>query len=391
MLNNDDNEEEIPIEDKVDEEEELETPLEYNITSSPNDFNVKTLFDLIESDIIKIPSFQRNFVWDIKRASKLIESIIMGLPIPQLFFYEEEKNKFSVIDGQQRLMTLYYFIKGRFPKKEKRYELRKIFDSQGKIPASILSDNTYFQNFVLKLKELVPDKSNRLNDFGYDNLRTDDKQTFNLRTIRSIIIRQHEPKGDKSSMYEIFYRLNTGGMNLKPQEIRTSLYHSKFYSRLSKMNLDVRWRKLINRERPDLHMNDIEIILRGFAILIDGDNYKPSMVRFLNKFSQEAKSYKKEKIDYLENLFYALLDKINGTKIYISDMSKFNVSMFESVFRAFCKSSYDKGNFELAEIDLSKIETLRTDNSFREASLQQTTNRSNVENRIKRTKEILLD
>ena len=148
---NDDKEWVMPEEDEYEGED---TPLEYNITSSPNDFNTKTIFDFIESGIVKIPGFQRNYVWDIKRASKLIESIIMGLPIPQVFLYEKNKNDFLVIDGQQRLMTIYYFVKKRFPKQEKRIELRKVFDLQGKIPERILEDNNYFTDFNLKLTEL---------------------------------------------------------------------------------------------------------------------------------------------------------------------------------------------------------------------------------------------
>jgi len=88
---------------------------EYDITATPNDFNVITLYNFIESGAIRIPGFQRNFVWDIGRASKLIESLILGLPVPQIFLYEQSRNLFLVIDGQQRLMSIYYFIKQRFP------------------------------------------------------------------------------------------------------------------------------------------------------------------------------------------------------------------------------------------------------------------------------------
>lgn len=120
--------------DKEDEEEVKSeySFTEYDIISSPNDFNIKTLFDFIEEGVIEIPGFQRNYVWDIKRASKLIESIIMGLPIPQIFLYEQAKNLFLVIDGQQRLMTIYYFKKQRFPKKEYRVLVGKIFDKEKK-------------------------------------------------------------------------------------------------------------------------------------------------------------------------------------------------------------------------------------------------------------------
>src|SRR5579875_215066 len=105
---------------EIERDEEDDFPVkEYDITASPNDFNVLTIHSFMESGAVKIPGFQRNYVWDIKRASKLIESLIIGLPIPQLFLYEESKNNFLVIDGQQRLMSIYYFIKGVFPRKEK--------------------------------------------------------------------------------------------------------------------------------------------------------------------------------------------------------------------------------------------------------------------------------
>jgi uncharacterized protein with ParB-like and HNH nuclease domain len=120
--------------------------MEYDITAAPNDFNIKTLFDFIGSGVVKIPGFQRNYVWDIKRASKLIESIIIGIPIPQIFLYEEVKNRFKVIDGQQRYMTIYYFMKKRFPRNEKRLELRVIFDKNKGIPESTLNENSQHHN-----------------------------------------------------------------------------------------------------------------------------------------------------------------------------------------------------------------------------------------------------
>lgn len=378
------------------EEEEFSFPIEYNITSSPNDFNIKTLNDLMEEGIIKIPSFQRNFVWDIKRASKLIESIIMGLPVPQIFFYEEDKNKFVVVDGQQRLMSIYYFMKKRFPRKEKRQELRAILDKEGEIPQSILLNNAYFEDFILKLPDPLPGRENRLHGADYDSLSTDDRRSFELRTIRSIIIRQYEPDPNKdkhSSMYEIFYRLNTGGINLKPQEIRTCLYHSEFYRRLYRMNLVPYWRKLINKPYPDIHMKDVEVILRGFAMLINGENYAPPMIKFLNKFSEDTKTFDKTKIDYLEKLFYTFLEKF-GTlvfKSYITNKEKFNISLYEAIFYAACKEAYDKNNLVIRGIDVTKIDKLRKNQEFINASLSQTTSKKNVSLRLSKAKEILLD
>ena len=94
--------------------------ISYDISVIPNDFNVMTINSLIESGVISMPAFQRNYVWDRKRASRFIESLILGLPVPQIFLYQMDRNKYSVIDGQQRLLTIYFFVKQRFPRSGKR-------------------------------------------------------------------------------------------------------------------------------------------------------------------------------------------------------------------------------------------------------------------------------
>ncbi len=215
------------FEDYAEDEDDIQIS-EYDITSTPNDFNVSTLYNFVESGAVRIPGFQRNFVWDLARASKLIESLILGLPVPQLFLYEQSRNRFLVIDGQQRLMTVYYFIKKRFPRKEKRAELRTIFDSQGGIPDEILHADTYFETFNLRLPEKLPNHKNKFKGLNYATLG-EYKTQFDLRPIRNVVVKQNAPSQDDSSMYEVFNRLNTGGINLRPQEIRTSMYHSPFY------------------------------------------------------------------------------------------------------------------------------------------------------------------
>lgn len=92
--------------------------ISYDISVIPNDFNVMTINNLMETGIIKMPAFQRNYVWDRKRASRFIESLILGLPVPQIFLYQKERNQFSVIDGQQRLMTIYFFENKDFQEME---------------------------------------------------------------------------------------------------------------------------------------------------------------------------------------------------------------------------------------------------------------------------------
>lgn len=372
-------------------EEDIEEgyPIEYSITSSPNDFNINTLFDFLESGIIRIPGFQRNYVWDKKRASRLIESIIMGIPIPQIFLYERSKNDFLVIDGQQRLMTVYYFLKGRFPRDDMRAELRKYIDEHGNIPPNILADKKYFVDFDLDLGSRYSDAPNRLDGRNYLTLIDDDKLTLGLRTIRCIVIKQHEPPDD-SSMYEIFYRLNTGGVNLTAQEIRSSLYHSEFYDMIVKANLDNRWRRITTPE-PDTRMRDMEVLLRGFAMLIDDKNYKEPMIRFLNTFSLKAKSFSSDYIKYLESLFDVFLRKTEQLPVGAFQLQSGRVSpsIYEAVFTASCENAFKQKNLDVKIIEPIKLENLKKDPEFLSAIRVKTTRKENVKKRIEKAKEIL--
>lgn len=364
---------------------------EYDISASPNDFNIKTLFDFIGSGIVKIPGFQRNYVWDIKRASKLIESIIIGIPIPQIFLYEEAKNRFIVIDGQQRYMTIYYFMKKRFPRNEKRLELRMIFDQNKGIPDSILNNNEYFLDFNLKLPTSQPGQTNKFNGANYFTLDDEDKVSFDLRTIRNIIIKQNAPDDEHSVVFEIFNRLNSGGVNLKPQEIRTSLFHSKFYDMLYKINLNPEWRKLTPSSTPDLNMKDVEILLRGFAMLIDGESYKPSMTKFLNKFSLKAKAFPDDNINYLESLFMSFLEKSSTSddRLFHSKTGRFNISVFESIFVASCIESFSEKKIDIKDIDFEKVDLLKNDDDFIDATQSDTASEKNVKFRISLAKTML--
>lgn len=363
---------------------------EYDITAAPNDFNVLTINSFLESGAVRIPGFQRNFVWDIGRSSKLIESLILGLPVPQVFLYEIERNKFLVIDGQQRLMSIYYFIKQRFPRKDKRAELREIFDINGKIPESVVHDDSYFENFRLKLPESLPNHKNQFKGLSYQTLEGY-KTQFELRTIRNVIIKQNSPQGDDSSMYEVFNRLNTGGVNLKPQEIRTSMYHSSFYEMLYKANSLHTWRQVLGNREPDLHMKDIEILLRGFAMLIDVENYTPSMVKFLNQFSRKSRGQSKEQNDFLFKLLNSFLDACSSLPIdaFLNKKTgRFNVALYEATFAAVSIEAFKKKDMVSGQVSAEKLAQLESDSAFVNATLEGTTKTVNVKLRLARAIQI---
>lgn len=364
---------------------------EYDLTSTPNDFNILTINSFLDSGAIIIPGFQRNYVWDIKRASKLIESIILGLPVPQIFLYEESRNKFLVIDGQQRLMTIYYFIKQRFPRKEKRTELRKIYIENDGIPDEILHNDEYFSNFRLSLPKKSNGQDNIFNKLSYKSLG-DYKTQFDLRPLRNIIVRQNYPTDDSSSVYEIFNRLNSGGMNLRPQEIRGSLYHSDFMTFVNNLNLNENWRKVIKSPNPDLHMKDVELLFRCLSFMINGENYTPSLAKFLNNFAQEAKSFNSNKVNNVRILSNNLIEKLcsYNSDIYFNDKTgRINTLLLESIFYFIGRKYFDQSQFEDLSINIENIERLKTDSEFLESISEGTTNTEKVKIRFRRAMEIL--
>jgi hypothetical protein len=368
---------------------------EYDLTATPNDFNVQTIFNCIENGVFKIPSFQRNYVWDIGQASKLIESLILGLPVPQIFLYEAGRNQFLVIDGQQRLLSIYYFIKERFPKTDKRAELRRFFDlngtESGTMSDDFLKDNNYFSDFRLTLPANLPKQSNKFKGLQYTTL-ADYKFQFDMRPLRNVIVKQNSPKDDDSAVYEIFKRLNTGGVNLLSQEIRITLYPSNFQDMLRKINTLPEWRRVLCQPEPSLHLEDVEILLRSFAMLMDVDNYIPPLKKFLNQFAKHCQKHDDAQNRYLEKLFQAFLkncQKLPDSLFFKNN--RFNVALFEAVFVAVCHEPFrqhkqPKGRLVL----IDQIEKLKTDKEFLAASQAGgTMSKANVKKRLERARQII--
>lgn len=124
----------------------------------------------------------------------------------------------------------------------------------------------------------------------------DAKLQLDLRPLRNIVVRQSSPENDDSSVFEIFSRLNSGGINLTSQEIRMSLYHSEFYNSLMRLNTYDGWRRILANPIPDLHLKDVEILLRVFAMMIDHNHYVRPMMKFLNQFSKKCRAHDEQQI-----------------------------------------------------------------------------------------------
>lgn len=341
-----------------------------------------TINSLIESGVISMPAFQRNYVWDRKRASRFIESLMLGLPVPQIFLYQMERNKYSVIDGQQRLLTIYFFVKQRFPRSGKRTFLRKVFDENGNIPDNILSNNEYFQDFKLQFAKQENGAPHPLNNKKYHMLDVSQRSSFDLMPIRCMSIRQNKPE-DTGSIYEIFSRLNTGGLNLSPQEIRGCLYTSPFYDMLYSLNSNEKWRELVGKKEEDDKFRDVEVLLRSFALFYGEKSYTGSMVQFLNRFSKDAQKFDEDEVEKCKQVFENFLtvcETINP-KEFLTKTGSFNVSLFDSVFVVIAKKIISSG-VDAAKISSEAFDALKNDTSFKTAITHSTSHVDSVKSRL---------
>lgn len=362
---------------------------EYDIVSSPNDFNVLSYYSFIESGAIAIPGFQRHYVWDIRKASKLIESILMGLPIPQIFLYEDAKNRFLVIDGQQRLMTMYYFIKGRFPKRDARSKIRSIFAQKGKLEPADLDDTELFSMFKISANQ---DGIEGLYEGKTYATLGDLQPTFNLRTIRNIMVKQVRPDDDRSSIFELFNRLNTCGVNLSQQEIRASLFYGPIMNCASKCNEDRNWRKILGGE-PDQRQKDVEIILRMLALANGHEGFKKPLTKFINDFCKLTKND-----TLLADSIAATFSKFAQTvsvierDLYLEPKSKrVSVPILESLFVASSENAVRKKNPNLyVPIPTTAASRLRSHADFELFFTGKTTDVESVRGRIKTAKGVMV-
>ena len=172
-----------------------------------------------------------------------------------------------------------------------------------------------------------------------------------------------------------------------------SLYHSKFYDMLYRLNLDARWRTILGIQEPDLHLKDVEIILRAFAMLFDGEKYAPSMARFLNSFSRNTRKLDDDKLGYLERLFKNFLasyDHLSPRPFHGRKTGKFNISTFEAVFTAQVGAAFHDQKEKVPAVKQQSLEKLVQDTEFVNASQEKTTSKAHVSTRLRRAKEVLV-
>lgn len=337
------------------EEEEDSVPMAYDIATYPSDYTLSGISQMWADGDITIPNYQREFVWSIRQSSLLIDSFLCGLPVPPVFFYIDDQNRNLVIDGQQRIMTIVYFMEGYFGK-ESTHGRRQVFRLAG------LGDKNPYEN----------KKFNDLSD--------SDQRKLKQSVLRAVNIRQLNPIGESTSAYHIFERLNTGGTPLRPQEIRNCVFMGNFSEMLKDANKDKNWRKILGKPLIDKHQKDVELLLRIFSLVGSDKKYEKPMKEFLNKSMKQHESGATEKT----KKFFSAFPKVTKAVIETLGENPFhlrgplNVSALDSVMCVLIENDKFLKNIDLK----SSFNSLIEDKDFEYSTSINTTDSKTLQQRF---------
>ncbi len=339
--------------DKVTEIEILNIPpKERQLHTEMYDFTVQTLVNNMNDGDIKIPQFQRGYVWTRTQASRLIESLIIQCPIPVVYLSQEPDETLLVIDGNQRLNSL------------------KLFLSDG---------------FALKNLDVYPE----LEGSYYSNLDPRIKRHINKRTIRCIVIQRNSHPQIK---FDVFQRLNTGSVKLSDQELRHGVHYGAFIKLLDKLSNHTTWVELTGTKSNKRKKGE-ELILRFFALSDNISKYKKPFITFLNDYLENNKNpnqnwINQHKEDFL-NMTHAS-KKLFGKYAFklfdknLSVLSKFNNAIFDAESIAISKLKLTPSDIKIKDIKKfrKKLGAFLVSDNFYQYVEAGTSGTASVKNRI---------
>lgn len=248
------------------------------------DLSIKELMGMVSDGLINIaPEYQRQFRWDTERQSNLIESLFLGIPVPSLFMATNADGTWELIDGVQRVSTIISFAGTK--------------EQQDKLNSP-------------KVKELKLVGLKKLSDFNdkkFVELPFDIQTKFKLTSIKVTTL---SDKSDKDVRFDLFERLNKGGVILTDQEIRSCVYRGGFNDFIKELAKDENYIKCVHlTERQEGDGTREELVLRFFAYLYDLDNFVHSVKDFLNDYMEKAD----KKFNYSKNekIFKIVFKKLN--------------------------------------------------------------------------------
>ncbi len=267
--------EDIDIQFDGEDEEETESlniPIDRrSVKTEKLDLPIDTVFGWVNRGKINPqPDFQRYYVWKPSKASKLIESLLLDIPIPVIYMAEEKDKSLSVVDGQQRIVSICSYINGKFP------------------------DGRDFKLTGLQVLE-------ELNGKQFKELTTDQQEAIQSATIRVIKI---SSESDADVKFEIFERLNVGAEKLNDQELRNSVYRGTYNELLKKLSKNPTLLKILKQTECHPRMVDRQLILRFFTMWRNTHlKYKSPMKQFLNKEMDKYRNASASEIQGMEAIF----------------------------------------------------------------------------------------
>lgn len=342
---------EADVEDSAAEEDEsASNHARYEISSYGADYPVDGLVKRLTQNAIYIPSFQRGFVWRVPQASRFIESLLLGLPVPAIFLAKElDTGKLVVIDGQQRLKTLQFFYEGMIGGRE--FSLRGVTEE--------------------------------LEGQTYKSLGSEDRRRLDDAILHAIVVRQESPEDGDSSVYMLFERLNTTSVPLSPQEIRASVYHGPFNDYLNRANTDENWRAIFGPKSP--RQKDKEMLLRFFALYFEGDSYERPMKLFLNRFMVRNRQLDRYQAAELDSVLKPATKLLNGAlgPAAFRPVRALNAAVTDALLvgvarRLHAATLSDRDGFKRA------MQSVIEDEEFRNLYVENTTDPGKVGERIER-------
>lgn len=323
----------------------------YSITSYGADYPVDGLVRRIKDGSIYIPPFQRGFVWTLKQASRFVESLLLGLPVPGIFLSkDEDTQRLLVIDGQQRLRTLQYFYEGIFHKTQREFALKY---TKGQYEGAT-----------------------------YRLLSEEDRRRLDDSIIHATIVRQDEPSKDNSSIFNIFERLNTGGELLQAQEVRAAIYDGEFNNLIKQLNDNESWRALFGPVSK--RMRDQELILRFFALYYRSEEYEKPIKEFLNTYMADNRHLSRETAGEMQRVFDYTVETVHkylGVNAFRPGKA-FIAAIFDSVMVGVARR-LTKGNIQDREALVKHYEELLLNGVFLDAVTSHTSDQDSVKARIK--------
>jgi len=270
------------------------------------DITVKELVAMVNESLIDIaPEYQRQFRWGPENQSTFIESVLLGIPIPSLFMAANADGTWELIDGVQRLSTLVHFVGDE--KLRKRLGMGE----------------------ALMITELT--KLSEFNGCTFERLPRSVQLQFSLKPVKVTTI---SDKSDLQVRFDLFERLNTGGVLLTAQEIRACLYRGEFSDFLRELSIDRTFKRLVRlpKERESDGTRE-ELVLRFFAFYYRYKQFEHSVVEFLNGYMADAS----KQFDYragralFSRVFSALESALPHGIVRERVKSRTPVNLFEAV------------------------------------------------------------